>query len=147
MFRFIARRLLFITAVSIFIIYIANLGMAMTVNSDLPEPSYDLIEYSRQATTEYISDIVHGDLGTVDTDYGMVELSDYLVESYINSAGLLLVSLTVATVLGLLIGSWAALTKHQAISLSFLTITIIGISVPSFFAAILLQQFAIRYQQ
>lgn len=150
MLRFIVRRLLFITAVSIFIIYIANLGMVMTVNSDLPEPSYDLIEYSRQAwqaTTTFISDAAQGDLGTVETDYGTLDLGDYLRESYINSAGLLLVSLTIAAVIGLAIGSWAALTKYQAISLSFLTITIIGISVPSFFAAILLQQFAIRYQQ
>ena len=59
--------------------------------------------------------------------------------------GLLLVALALAALLGLSIGTMAALTKRQWIVPLLLLLTILGISTPSFFAGLLLQQGEIRY--
>jgi peptide/nickel transport system permease protein len=55
--------------------------------------------------------------------------------------GLLLISLAGAMIIGLILGGIAALRKQA--SLGTLTLTIIGISLPSFFVALLLQRIVI----
>jgi peptide/nickel transport system permease protein len=53
--------------------------------------------------------------------------------------GLVLVAITSATALGLWIGGVSALTKSRWLVLPLLALTIVGISTPSFVAALLLQ--------
>jgi peptide/nickel transport system permease protein len=55
------------------------------------------------------------------------------------------VALVIAAILGLGIGSMAALTKRRMLVLPLLTLTILGISTPSFFAGLLLQVGELRY--
>ncbi len=146
MVRFTLRRLAFTTLVLFFIVYAVHLGMAMASNSDVRVPSFDLVAFSKIAWSNsrfLISNILNGNLGTFPDGEDRLPVAGVLARTYINSMGLLLLSLGIATIFGMLFGIVAALRKRT--SLPVLTVTVIGISVPSFFLALLLQQLSIRY--
>ena len=148
MLRFIVRRIFFIILVWVFIVFFSNLGMRMARNSEISRPDYNLVEHSKRAwqdTRTFLSGALRGDFGTTRIPSGLVPIKDILGESYVNSMGLLLVALVMAAVLGLGIGSVAALTKRRMLVLPLLTLTILGISTPSFFAGLLLQVGELRY--
>ena len=114
MIRFITRRLLFIILVFIFIIFAAHLGMRMISNSERPEPNFDMVPQIKLAwsdTRAYLQKAAAGELGTARTEYGFAPIVELLKESYINSMGLLLTALAGATIIGLYLGSSAALSK------------------------------------
>lgn len=147
MLQFLTRRLLFISVVCSFIVFFVYLGMGMARNSELTTPNYDLVEHSLTAweqTLTFFRDGRQGEWGSFRTDAGEIPINEFLRQAYINSMGLLLVALLGSALIGLTLGGLAALSRR--ISLSLLTVTVLGISVPSFFAALLLQQGAIRYQ-
>ena len=147
MLRFISRRIAFIVLVLVAIIFFAYLGMDMMRNSDVAEPNYDLISQGKGAwekTQEFLSNALKGDFGAVETEIGRISLADYLLMSYANSMGLLLVALLGAAVVGLYIGGLAALTRWKNLTLFLLLLTILGISAPSFFAGLLLRQGALN---
>ncbi len=175
MLRFIVRRIFFIILVWMCIIFFAYLGMRMVRNSEISRPDYDLVQHGKRAwqdTRAFLSGVLQGDLGIVRIQTGgvveqgdvtgsnrgdlpdlgtrQVETSHVLVkdvlwEAFANSMGLLLVALAMATVLGLYIGDVAALTKRKILVLPLLTLTILGVSAPSFFAGLLLQVGELRY--
>ncbi len=147
MLKFLVRRAFFIILVSIFIVFFIFLGMGMARNSDLQEPNFDLVAHSLTAWTRtqtFFDNARQGEWGSFQSDAGEVPLTEFVREAYVNSMGLLLTALAGSVIVGLILGSAAALSKRS--SLSLLTITVLGISAPSFFAALLLQQGAIRYQ-
>ncbi len=151
MFQFIGKRIIFILSVCVLIIFAVNMGMDMGRNSSVEEPSYDLVEFSQDAWTNtraYIDSAIAGDLGTVNHEVlGVITVWDLLKDTYIKSMGLLLVSLIIASILGLSLGTFAALVKKQQIVLALLILTILGVSTPSFFAGLLLQQGEMKYFQ
>ncbi len=147
MLKFLARRILFIILVSIFIVFFVFLGMRMASNSELPEPNFDLVGpglVAWQQTSTFFDNVIRGDWGSFRTDAGEIPLNEFLRQAYVNSLGLLLAALAGSALIGVTLGGIAALSKRA--SLGLLTITVLGISAPSFFAALLLQQGAIRYQ-
>lgn len=146
MVRFILRRLAFTALVLFFIVFAVHLGMAMASNSDVREPSFDLVAFGKLAWTNtrfFLSGLRYGDLGTFLDEGDRLPVTGVLAPAYINSMGLLLLSLCLAAILGLVFGIIAALRNRT--SLPVLTISVIGISAPSFFVALLLQQLVIRY--
>ena len=148
MLRFIVRRILFIALVWVFIVFFSNLGMRMARNSEISRPDYNLVQHGKSAwqdTRTFLSGALRGDLGAMRIPSGLAPIKDFLGESYVNSMGLLLVALVIAAILGLGIGSMAALTKRRMLVLPLLTLTILGISTPSFFAGLLLQVGELRY--
>lgn len=148
MINFLSRRILFTLLVCILIIFFVHLGMRMVVNSNASMPNYDLVQHSIQAWRDsraFIESLISGQLGVVYFDYGPEPVSDILKQSYGKSMGLLFVSLVASTIVGITVGSFLALTKQKRLVLPILTVTIFGISTPSFFAAILLQQGEILY--
>jgi peptide/nickel transport system permease protein len=148
MLRFIGRRVAFSLLVLVFIVYAVFLAMDMARNSEVSEPDFYLVPYSQAAwasTQQFFRNLVQADFGSYQTDRGLVPVREILGQSYVNSMGLLLVSLAAAAVLGLLLGITAALRKRA--SLALLTLTVIGISAPSFFVALLLQRAVIGYTQ
>lgn len=148
MLRLISRRLLFILLVCVLIIFFLSLGMRMIRNSEVNEPSYDLVTYGQIAwsdTRSYFQRIIQGDLGVARTSGGMVSVFDVLKQSYVNSMGLLLTALGLAILFGLPLGFIAALSKDRKLTLPILAFTILGISVPAFFAALLLRTGEIYY--
>jgi peptide/nickel transport system permease protein len=148
MLSFLTRRFLFIILVSLLIIFFTQLGMRMISNSSTASPNFDIAQqttFARRDTRAYINAAISGELGYVSDGYEQVPIKDILTQSYINSMGLLLASLTVATIGGFLIGVFLALTRHRRFILPALTFTLLGISIPSFFAAILLERGEILY--
>jgi peptide/nickel transport system permease protein len=134
MVRFFGRRLVFTVLICVLIVFFFYLGMRMIRNSEVPEPDYDLVVHSRRAwqdTRAFLRD--------------PPSFSEDFWQPFVNSVGLLMVALAVAAILGVFIGSLAALTKHRRLVLPLLTLTILGISTPSFFAALLLQQGELKF--
>lgn len=136
MLRFIGRRVATIVAISVCIIFFAHLGMGMISNSQAARPDYNLVQHSLRAWQETRA-FLFGHRSPPNLDR--------LWQSYVNSMGLLLTALAVAGLAGLWIGSTAALTKRRALVLPLFGLTIVGISLPSFFVALLLQVGELRY--
>jgi peptide/nickel transport system permease protein len=148
MFNFFGRRVSFIILVLLCIVFFTHLGMQMVNNSDARRADYDAVSQSQRAWDQsqtFLSGVVRGNFGYVETSYGLVRVRDIAVDAYINSMGLLLSAMMLATFFGLLAGAFAALTKRKMWVLPVLTITVIGISTPSFFAGLLLRQGEIYY--
>ena len=116
----------------------------MAVNSTGAGVSLDLARDTSLAWTDtiaYIGAALQGQLGFVISEHGFpVLIRDILRESYINSMGLLLFALTGSALIGVATGGFLSLTRHRVLVLPILTLTLIGISLPSFFVGILLQQ-------
>jgi len=149
MVRFVGRRLVFIASVCVMIIFSINMGMSMARNSIVREPNYDVGKYGIQAwssTRTYIENLFKGDLGSVNHELlGTIPVWDLLKDVYSKSMGLLLVALLVSAILGICIGIIAALIKNKQVVWALLVLTIVGVSTPSFFASLLLQQGELRY--
>ena len=148
MLQLISRRLFFILLVCLLIVFFVNLGMRMIRNSEVPEPSYDLVLNSRialQDTRAYLQRLTQGDLGFARTSAGSEPILEVLKQTYINSMGLLLTALALAIIIGLPLGALAALSKSKSVTLPVLALTIVGISVPAFFAALLLRTGELYY--
>ena len=142
MLRFIARRLAFMVVVALAIAFFVFLGMRMARNSTAGLPDYNLLRHSRAAirqTRQYMEQAVHGDFGTVSRGQRTVEVRELLRETYPKSLGLLGAALVLAVVLGVLAGTLAALRQRSPLAFVLLTLTVLGISTPTFFAALLLQ--------
>jgi peptide/nickel transport system permease protein len=148
MLHYILRRVLFIILVCISIVFFGHLGMNAVSLSETagekPEFSDHVVDAWSQ-TRQYLRLALQGELGIVETRTGPFLVEDILVFSYVNSMGLLLVSLAGAGAAGLLVGGFAALTKHKKLALPLLTFTVIGISTPSFVAGLLMQQGELVY--
>lgn len=136
MLRFILRRAGSTAMVSVVIIFFVYMGMSMVPNSRLPRPEYNLAQRSIGAWQD-----------TRALLFGRTPLpqADLLWQAYVNSMGLLLVALVCAAILGLWIGGAAALTRKRRLTLPLLALTLVGISTPSFLAALLLQVGELRF--
>lgn len=146
MVRFVLRRLGFIAIVSVGILFFSFFGMRMASNSTSASPSYNPIapaRYAAQQTVRYVSGVFRGDLGAINLREGRrlrrVGVGELLADSYPKSMGLLLISLLAAALIGIPLGVTAAVHRHSALSLGTMTLTLLGISVPSFSVAALLQ--------
>ncbi len=150
MIRFTLRRLAFIAFVLAALVYAVYLGMELVPNSEIDQPNYNVIQPSKKAwrqTRAFFAGIQQGDWGQIVVAGNALSIRDILAESYKNSLGLMLPALGVAGILGIGLGSRAALRRHIQSPNLMLLFTLLGISVPSFFVALLLQQGAIRYQR
>jgi len=148
MVRFIGRRVAFILVIWVLIVFFCHLGVRMLPNSEISNPDFDLVRHGKAAwreTTAFVRSTLRGNLGTMTVDRSPIPIAYLLRTSYVNSMGLLLAALVGAAAAGLFIGTLAALIKQKALVLPLLTLTLLGISTPSFFAGVLLQQGGIRY--
>jgi peptide/nickel transport system permease protein len=66
------------------------------------------------------------------------KVSSILAESFIGTLVLALASILIASIIGIFLGIWAALKQDTFADRSILFISTIGISVPSFFASIII---------
>lgn len=161
MFRFLLRRLLFIAGTVITIIFFVFFGLNLAEESGLSPAECALQAF--HSSLGYLRGVLHGDLGmvtrfspvglpAVPTQSGMVTgasrpISELISEYYPRSIGLLIFALALAFSVGLPAGSLAALRRHSRLSFPLLTLTLLAISAPSFFAALVLQMVAVRLSQ
>ena len=146
----VLRRLLSMLLICLAIVFFCALGLRLmrhTPGRDLPH----LVAEAATDTAYYLRRFLSGDLGTTYRAVGRrriaVPVSSVLADTYVKSMGLLLVSLVAASVVGVTAGIVGAVWEGSAFSLAVLTSTLLGVSLPTFFAALLLQVLEIAFYQ
>ncbi len=140
---FVAQRLAFGSLVLLAIIFLSYLGLNMAQDTAF----YPALGQSATDTVEYLGRLVRGELGRStagSVTQAAVTVADVLPITLARSLGLLGVSLVFAALVGVALGVWAAVRRRSGWSLVSILISIVGISIPSFFAALLLQLAVIR---
>jgi len=140
---FVGWRLIFGIVVLLTVIFLSYLGLAMARG----ESFEGAVATSVASTTEYVSRLGHGQLGRSEAasiTQAYVTIADVLPGMVMKSLGLLGISLAFATLVAVPLGLWAATRRRSGWSLLTILASIVGVSVPSFFAALLLQIGAIR---
>ena len=142
---FLSKRILFGLLVLGFITYASFLGLDMARG----ESFQDAASLGFTKLLHYFSNVLQGDFG--ETSSGSVSLLPRLVVEVVptvilRSVGLLGVSMLLASIVGVLLGVFIA-GKRSGISLIALLGSIVGVSIPSFFAALLLQMGVIKLTQ
>jgi peptide/nickel transport system permease protein len=132
------RRLVLATLFLTTVIATTYLGLGMANGI----PFQDAFTRSIEKTVAYLGRLLQGDLGM--SSAGSITLlpvrvAEVAPEIILRSFGLLGVSLLFAALVGALVGILASLQRRSALSLFVLSATLLGISVPSFFLALLLQ--------
>jgi len=144
--RFITRRITFIVLVCIAIIFLSYLGMGMIRNSETNSPNYNLIPQIKIAWSQshnYIFSILKGEVALGLSQAGPPGGNAGRGSPYLNSMALLVIALGGATLIGLPLGTFAALTKYKKLVFPLLLLVLVGISTPTFFSGFLLQQLEI----
>jgi peptide/nickel transport system permease protein len=141
---FILQRLAFGALVLGSITFLSFLGLEMARGTDLGPA----VVYAVDSSLHYLGQLLQGDLGYTQAgsiSFLPVPVSDVLWGYVAKSLGLLAFSLLIATAVGVSLGLLAAARRHSGSSLGIIMLSIIGVSVPSFFAALLLQLLMIRW--
>ena len=140
----VAQRLLFGLMVMLVIIYVTFLGTQMARGVPLTTAAPEALTSS----TTYLQRLWVGDLGmsqAAASRLNMQPVADHLGRLLVRSLGLLALSLLIASIVGTFLGLRAALHRHSNRSLLLLFVSLLGVSAPSFFIAIILQFAAILW--
>jgi ABC-type dipeptide/oligopeptide/nickel transport system permease component len=134
----LAKRLLFGALVLLFIIYLTHFGLEMAQGTTFRSA----VVAGFEKTFAYLDAIAHQDWGM--TEPNTLSLREMPIEEVVPekikmSFGLLGVSMVIAVVAGISFGAIAAQYQHSQWSTFVIVLSIIGVSVPSFFLALLLQ--------
>lgn len=110
----------------------------------------DALGHASQEFSSYVARLSHGDLGM--TSVGgptsrRLPVAQVLAVTLPRSLGLLGVTLGVATLAGVLLGTAAAVSRRRLASSFLLFCSILGASAPSFFVALLLQIVVLKATQ
>lgn len=134
----ILQRLVFGLLVLLVIIYVTFVGMAMARGAELTVAATTALG----ETWIYGQRLVQGDLGmshAATSRLNIQPVTDHLGRLLGRSLGLLGISLLFATLVGTYLGLRTALQRHSNRSLLLVLVSLLGISAPSFFVAIILQ--------
>ncbi len=142
MVRFLGQRLVALVLIAIAIAYLLFFTMQLINQARNPDAAATwttFIPLAAQDTVTFFRGVLGGDLAPVPTISGFQPVSEILWFAYGNSLGLLWRSLLLAGVIGVGLGLWAALTQKKLRGYLLLTLAVVGVSVPSFLIAVLLQ--------
>lgn len=151
MVRYIANKL-FYTLISLFILISATFFLMKAIPGDpfmsekkVPEEirqrlmeQYGLDKPVFQQYVKYLGDIVQGDLGISMKKINQ-EVSDIIGQTFSASLKLGLVAIVVSVIIGVVLGLLAALYHRKIIDNITMVLAVLGIAVPSFVLASLLQ--------
>ncbi len=144
MFLRITRWLLSIVLLMIALIFFEALAIEMGQEGNLQAlPS--AVPSAAGFTADYLKGLTHGDLGVIASGHRTIagtSVVDDLDRALPKSLGLLVFALTLAALVGLILGITAALRRASRFSELLLFVSVLGTSTPSFFAAMLLIWFA-----
>ncbi|MBC7224536.1 MAG: ABC transporter permease subunit, partial [Anaerolineae bacterium] len=140
---FALRRLGFAPLVLLSIAFLTFFGLEMSRG----KPFGPAVAHGAQKTLHYVAQVAQGDLGVSTSVRARlaIPVAEVLAGMFLKSLGLLLASLCIAAVVGVLLGSLAARRRHSSLSTGFLLLSLLGVSLPSFFTALLLQLGAIWF--
>jgi len=144
----IAQAAVTIALICIAIVFVTYFGLEMAANWDGPNPGYHLEQTTKEAISNsltFLGGLIKGDLGTARMVSGERDVSGILWSSYKNSFGLLGISLALAAIFGIIFGGAAALVSQSRWEYLILILTLLGVSAPSFFLAVILQSLGIKY--
>lgn len=139
------RRLAFGVLILMFIIFLSYLGLDMATGAKIGPATYQALG----DTAAYLGNLLQGEMGTTTLGGETIRprlVTEMIVERVPRSLGLVGASLAFASLVGLCLGIWAARSSSRG-SLGILTATLLGVSVPSFFIAFLLQWSVIMLTQ
>jgi len=141
---FAVRRLAFGAAVLSAVIFLTYLGFGLVQGGDfLPAVGQAAIR-----SVSYLANLAQGDLGISQPGsiaFRRVPVAELLPNVVLRSLGLLGATFLLSIAVGVLLGSWAAARRYSKKALMLVLASIVGISMPSFFAALFLQIAAITY--
>ena len=151
----VARPLLFTLAVAALITYLCFFGLRMAGRGQggLSGEVWRVAGESAIDASRYLAQVAQGDLGVAQrqlrTWFWYYEkettVAELLGRSLDKSLVLLLVAVGLGGLIGVPLGIGAAVARRSRLSLFFLILSIVGISLPSFFMAFLLQILEIQY--
>ncbi|MBU0490662.1 MAG: ABC transporter permease [Chloroflexi bacterium] len=147
MLKLILRNLVYTVLICIAIVFFVHLGLLMAANFNLqgtPRPVSEVVTEALAQSGDYFVQLFQGNLGNTTGRY-VRPVGEVVADAYPKSLGLLAVSLGIALVLGIAFGIISAIKRHSQLSLLVFVVTLLGISTPSFFAAVLIQIVAIRW--
>ncbi len=149
MIRFIIRQIALLIFVCFTIVFLAYLGMHILANQAAAEFGRIAVEapflQAVEDTIGFAGNLAQGNLGSYQTFSRTTQVSDVLGPALANSLGLLAAAMAIAALLGVIFGAIIALSRWETIRFPLLTMTAVGISVPSFLAVILLQQIGLQF--
>jgi len=136
----ILRRLSFVLLLPLALVFFIALVMEMGAGQGLADLPLAL-PAAADFTTGYLLGLLHGDMGTQAAPYGgapRTSVAAALARALPRSLGLLAVSLALAVLIGLPLGIGAGLRRRTRFSGLLVFLSVLGISTPSYFAAMLL---------
>ncbi len=135
---YLARRLGFALITLLAVVYLSFFGLDMARGTPLGQALLGAAGKSGQ----YVLRLARADLGlSPAASYSQVPLpvSEVLGDLVTRSVGLLAVAMAISLLVGALLGTWAARQRRPSMALFTLLTSLIGVSLPSFFIALLLQ--------
>ena len=141
---FFGRKLGFAAINLLIIIFLSFFGLDMARGTEfLPA-----VANGATSTVSYLGRLATGDLGTAfAAGFGTrrLPISEIVAAVVPRSLGLLAVSLGFATLIGLIMGMMAARRQNSVRALPIVLLSLVGISLPSFLTALLLQIAAVSW--
>ncbi len=141
---YVFARLVYALFVLVFLIYVTFFGLSMARGI----PLVPALRYAANSTFSYLLHVAQGDLGTAFISVGTSRrgpVTHIIAQVLPRSVGLLALALGLGGVLGFLLGSWAAYRRHQGARLAAVVLATVGLSLPSFLLALVLQLAALAY--
>jgi ABC-type dipeptide/oligopeptide/nickel transport system permease subunit/predicted ABC-type transport system involved in lysophospholipase L1 biosynthesis ATPase subunit len=154
-FDLVVRPLLFTLAVAVVITYLCFFGLRMAARGQggLSSEVWRVAGESAVDASHYLARAAQGDLGVTQrpmrTWFWVYEkettVAELLGRSLDKSLVLLFVAVALGGLIGVPLGIVAAAVRRSHLSLTFIVLSIAGISIPSFFMAFLLQILEIKF--
>jgi peptide/nickel transport system permease protein len=123
----VGQRILVTGAHLLFLIFLVSLTIQLSRGGGIQ--SFNIaFPAAVETTTNFITDLFNGDL----------PVWDEMQQVFPRSMGLLLISLSIGTLIGLTLGGIAAVRKGSRISTFLMTVSVIGVSTPTYVVAMFL---------
>ncbi len=138
--RYLLQRAFLYLAILLGVVIFFILATYLIQATYAPAYSYsDAVTDGLQHVVQYFVSVAQGRWGVVFPRAEPAAVVRVVTEAYPRSMGLLLLALLVGTVAGVLLGTIASVGRRAGVSLATLSLSILGISAPAFFLAVLLQ--------
>ncbi len=137
-----------IFVISLVVIFLSFLGMLMMDVWAARTQDFQFLPIVQEAWTQfvaYLQMLARGDLGMATMVGREREVAGIVQSASLNSLGIISISLSFASVLGIVMGVSAALTQYKGQTHLMLFLAILGISAPTFLLAVILQYLGIKY--